>query len=106
MVEDFGDLHQRAWEAVAAEEGKSLPPLWMLRRADGMKNEQVGFWLGSLAMHVCGHRLAYLISHHKHIVNKHDIRSAFDDHRRCVDVPVPAVNAADVQPCSLALSYF
>jgi hypothetical protein len=42
VVEDFGDLHQRAWEAVAAEEGKPVPPLWMLRRADGMKNEQVG----------------------------------------------------------------
>ena len=40
MVEDFGDLHQRAWEALAAEEGKSMPPRWMLRRAEGMKNEQ------------------------------------------------------------------
>ncbi len=40
VVEDFGDLHLRAWEALAAEEGKSVPPRWMLRRAEGMKNEQ------------------------------------------------------------------
>ena len=40
MVEDFGDLHLRAWEALAAEEGKPVPPRWMLRRAEGMKNEQ------------------------------------------------------------------
>ena len=43
VVEDFGDLHLRAWEALAAEEGKPVPPRWMLRRADGMKNEQVRF---------------------------------------------------------------
>lgn len=41
IVEDFGDLHQRAWQALAAEEGKPMPPGWMLRRAEGMKNEQV-----------------------------------------------------------------
>lgn len=41
VVEDFSDLHQRVWEALSAEEGKALPPGWMLRRAEGMKNEQV-----------------------------------------------------------------
>ena len=42
VVEDYADLHQRAWESLAVEESKSLPPGWMLRRAEGMKNEQVG----------------------------------------------------------------
>lgn len=41
VVEDYADLHQRAWESLAVEESKSLPPGWMLRRAEGMKNEQV-----------------------------------------------------------------
>ena len=31
----------RAWQALAAEEGKPPPPLWALKKADGMKNEQV-----------------------------------------------------------------
>lgn len=33
----------RSWQALAAEEGKSVPPLWALKKARGMKNEQVGF---------------------------------------------------------------
>ena len=32
----------RSWQALAAEEGKPPPPLWALKKADGMKNEQVG----------------------------------------------------------------
>ena len=41
VVEDYSDLHQRAWESLSAEEGKPLPPGWMFKRAEGMKNEQV-----------------------------------------------------------------
>ncbi len=40
-VEDFSDLHSRAWQMLAAEEGKPAPFAWALRRAEGMKNEQV-----------------------------------------------------------------
>lgn len=32
----------RSWQALAAEEGKPPPPIWALKKADGMKNEQVG----------------------------------------------------------------
>ena len=35
----------RSWQALAAEEGKSPPPLWALKKARGMKNEQVWFAL-------------------------------------------------------------
>ena len=42
-VEDFSDLHTRAWVQLAAEEGKPQPFAWALRRAEGMKNEQVLF---------------------------------------------------------------
>jgi hypothetical protein len=38
---DYGNLGLRAWEQLAQEEGKSPPPKWALRRAEGMKNEQV-----------------------------------------------------------------
>lgn len=31
----------RSWQALAAEEGKPPPPIWALKKADGMKNEQV-----------------------------------------------------------------
>lgn len=40
-VEDFSDLHTRAWVQLAAEEGKPQPFAWALKRAEGMKNEQV-----------------------------------------------------------------
>ena len=40
-VEDFSDLHTRAWQQLAKEEGKPQPFQWALRRAEGMKNEQV-----------------------------------------------------------------
>lgn len=42
-VEDFSDLHTRAWVQLAAEEGKQQPFAWALKRAEGMKNEQVRF---------------------------------------------------------------
>lgn len=31
----------RSWQALATEEGKPAPPLWALKKARGMKNEQV-----------------------------------------------------------------
>ena len=31
----------RSWQQLAAEEGKAPPPLWALKKAQGMKNEQV-----------------------------------------------------------------
>lgn len=38
---DYGNLGLLAWEQLAQEEGKSPPPKWALRKAEGMKNEQV-----------------------------------------------------------------
>lgn len=40
MVEDDPDIERRSWAKLAEEEGKPLPPGFLLRRADGMKNEQ------------------------------------------------------------------
>ena len=40
VVPDCGDLHDAAWREVAAAEGRSPPPRWALRRADGMKDDQ------------------------------------------------------------------
>lgn len=31
----------RSWQQLAAEEGKPPPPLWALKKSQGMKNEQV-----------------------------------------------------------------
>lgn len=42
VVEDTSDLQRKAWLKLAEEEGKSLPPQFALRRAEGMKNDQVG----------------------------------------------------------------
>ena len=39
-LEECGDSG-RSWQALAAEEGKSPPLQWALRKAEGMKNEQV-----------------------------------------------------------------
>lgn len=33
----------RSWQALATEEGKPAPPLWALKKARGMKNEQARF---------------------------------------------------------------
>lgn len=38
---EYGDVSTRAWQQLSEEEGKSMPPMWALRKADGMKNEQV-----------------------------------------------------------------
>lgn len=38
---DYGNLGLHAWEQLAQELGKPPPPKWALRRAEGMKNEQV-----------------------------------------------------------------
>ncbi|GLT90885.1 hypothetical protein SLE2022_088000 [Rubroshorea leprosula] len=40
MVEDNPDLEKQAWLTLAEEEGKSPPPAFILRRIEGMKNEQ------------------------------------------------------------------
>ncbi|CAI9784574.1 unnamed protein product [Fraxinus pennsylvanica] len=40
LIEDNPDLESQAWLALAREEGKSPPPAFMLRRIEGMKNEQ------------------------------------------------------------------
>ena len=41
MVEDTSDLHSKAWVQLAADEGKSRPLQFALKRAEGMKNDQV-----------------------------------------------------------------
>ena len=38
---EYGDVSARAWQQLSSEEGKSLPPMWALKKAEGMKNEQV-----------------------------------------------------------------
>ncbi|KAJ0805798.1 putative sugar-terminal-phosphatase [Helianthus annuus] len=40
IVEDNPDHEKQAWLTLAQEEGKSPPPSFMLRRIEGMKNEQ------------------------------------------------------------------
>lgn len=41
LVEDTSDLHSKAWQMLGEEEGKPRPFNWALKRAEGMKNEQV-----------------------------------------------------------------
>jgi hypothetical protein len=41
IVDEDPKVERRVWEAVAEEEGRPLPPAWLLRRAEGMKTEQV-----------------------------------------------------------------
>ena len=41
LVEDTSDLHSKAWEMLGEEEGKPRPFQWALKRAEGMKSEQV-----------------------------------------------------------------
>lgn len=41
MVDDCGDLHTKAWLQLADEQDFDRPQHWMLKRAEGMKNEQV-----------------------------------------------------------------
>ncbi|KAF5741061.1 hypothetical protein HS088_TW10G00056 [Tripterygium wilfordii] len=40
IVEENPDLEKQAWMAVSQEEGKSPPPTFILKRIEGMKNEQ------------------------------------------------------------------
>lgn len=40
IIEDNPDLEKQAWLALSQEEGKSPPPTFVLRRIEGMKNEQ------------------------------------------------------------------
>ncbi|XP_024381035.1 5-amino-6-(5-phospho-D-ribitylamino)uracil phosphatase, chloroplastic [Physcomitrium patens] len=40
IVEDDSELERKAWTALAEEEGKRPPPAFILKRAEGMKNEQ------------------------------------------------------------------
>jgi HAD superfamily hydrolase (TIGR01509 family) len=41
VVEDTSHLQRKAWQKVAEEEGRPVPPLFALQRAEGMKNDQV-----------------------------------------------------------------
>ena len=41
LVADTADLHVRAWQQLAQEEGKPTPLHWALKKAEGMKTEQV-----------------------------------------------------------------
>ena len=41
IVEDTSDLHTKAWMQLADAEGKPRPLQFALKRAEGMKNEQV-----------------------------------------------------------------
>lgn len=40
LVEDNPDLEKQAWLTLSQEEGKSPPPAFLLKRIEGMKNEQ------------------------------------------------------------------
>lgn len=40
IIEDNPDLEKQAWLALSQEEGKSPPPAFILKRIEGMKNEQ------------------------------------------------------------------
>ena len=46
VVEDTSDLQRKAWLRVAELEKKSPPPMFLLKRAEGMKNDQVRPMLG------------------------------------------------------------
>lgn len=40
IIEDNPDLERQAWLSLSQEEGKPAPPAFILRRVEGMKNEQ------------------------------------------------------------------
>lgn len=40
IVDDDADLERKSWTALAEEEGRRPPPTFILKRAEGMKNEQ------------------------------------------------------------------
>jgi hypothetical protein len=39
IVNDDAELERKSWTALAEEEGRSPPPMFMLKRAEGMKNK-------------------------------------------------------------------
>lgn len=41
LVEDAHENHMKAWLELFAREGRERPPQWALKRAEGMKDEQV-----------------------------------------------------------------
>lgn len=41
---DFATVSARSWQRLAEEEGRAPLPAWALRKAEHMKNEQVGCW--------------------------------------------------------------
>ncbi|CAI5516000.1 unnamed protein product, partial [Closterium sp. Naga37s-1] len=41
VIDDGSAFERQAWIALAEEEGRPQPPVWILKRAEGMKNEQV-----------------------------------------------------------------
>ena len=41
IVEDTSDVHSKAWVQLAEDEGRSRPLQFALKRAEGMKNDQV-----------------------------------------------------------------
>ena len=55
VVEDTSDLHTKAWMQLADAEGKPRPLQFALKRAEGMKNEQVCVALTQHALlHITG----------------------------------------------------
>jgi 5-amino-6-(5-phospho-D-ribitylamino)uracil phosphatase len=42
LVDSYHEAHRRAWVEMCEREKRAVPPRWMLDRAEGMKNEQVG----------------------------------------------------------------
>ena len=53
VVEDTSDLHSRAWVQLAKDEGKGRPLQFALKRAEGMKNDQVLYSLSQLQIMFC-----------------------------------------------------
>jgi 5-amino-6-(5-phospho-D-ribitylamino)uracil phosphatase len=37
---EYGDVASRAWTSLAQEEDRAVPPIWALKRSEGMKNDQ------------------------------------------------------------------
>lgn len=54
LVEDTSQHHSKAWEMLGEEEGKTRPFNWALKRAEGMKSEQVNPSAGCAAVDGAG----------------------------------------------------
>lgn len=59
LVEDTSELHSKAWQMLGEEEGKPRPFNWALKRAEGMKSEQV---CDMLRLHSLG-QTSYCMAH-------------------------------------------